>query len=196
MSHTKLFIALSVVLVAAVLKLINLGGMNFAPIGAIAVFCGLTFRNKWLAFGLPLLATLAGDVALAIQNGNDFGTYLFSPIMLFVYAGWGLYACCGFGIRKIWSKTETVQTRTLSLCGGSLLGSVAFFIVTNLGVWCVGSIHTVASLVKCFVDAIPFFQKTVASDMIYLAAIMTVYTLATHFVANKQAAQSPLLYTD
>lgn len=196
MSHTRFLTAIIIVLAAAILRLVDIGGMNFAPIGAVAVFCGLTFRNKWLAFGLPLCATLVNDVSLAVQNNYDFGTYLFTPIMLFVYAGWVLYGCSGLGVRRIWSKTKSTEKRTLALCGGSLLGSVAFFVVTNLGVWCVGPIHTLTSLTTCFVQAIPFFRGTLISDSLFLAAMMATYVIVTHLVADKQESQSPLLYAD
>lgn len=197
MTHSRFLAALAIVFVGAALRLVDIGGYNFAPIGAIAVFSGLTFRNKWLAFGLPLIATLIGDVGLALQNGNDFGTYLLSPIMLFVYAGWLMYAGCGLMVRRSWNRTNRAGKRGWLLCGGSVAGSVLFFFVTNMGVWALGAVHSIESLGVCFGKAIPFFPRTLSSDLIYLAAFVATHVVVTALVRNPDSKTDALLvYAD
>ena len=61
---------------------------NVVPIGALALFCGAQFRNRSLAFAIPLLSMLLGDVLLAIDT-RDPQHYLFHAQMPFVY---GCYA--------------------------------------------------------------------------------------------------------
>ena len=36
--------------------------------GALALFCGAHFRNRWLAFRYPLASMLLGDVLLGLSN--------------------------------------------------------------------------------------------------------------------------------
>lgn len=196
MNQSKLLIAIALVLGGAALRLVDIGGVNFAPIGAIAVFSGLMFRRKWMAFALPLLATVIGDCVLAVQNDYDFANYLFSPLMLFVYAGWLLYVCCGLLVRGRWNRTSSDSKRGWLLCGGSLVGSILFFIVSNLGVWVLSPVHTLETLTTCFVKAIPFYRGTLFSDLIYLAVLIAAHTTLTANVSSKQAAPDTLLYID
>ena len=68
MNQSRFLIAIALVFGGAALRLIDIGGVNFAPIGAIAIFSGLMFRRKLMAFALPLLATVIGDFILAVQK--------------------------------------------------------------------------------------------------------------------------------
>lgn len=175
----RLTVACILIFAGAALRLVAIGGFNFAPIGAIALFGGLMFRRSWLAFGIPLLATLLGDIGLAIQNNNDFGTYLLSPTMLFVYAGWILYVVCGLGVRKLWNRQQSTGSKCVTAVGGSVLGSVLFFGCTNFGIWATTDWYekTAVGLSACFSAAIPFFRSTVVSDLVYFAVIVTVMSL-------------------
>jgi hypothetical protein len=196
MNQSKFLIAIALIFGGAALRLIDIGGVNFAPIGAIAVFSGLMFRRKWMAFALPLLATVIGDCVLAVQNDYDFANYVFSPIMLFVYAGWLLYVCCGMLVRGRWNRTSSDTKRGWLLCGGSLAGSVLFFIVSNLGVWVLGPVHTLETLTSCFVKAIPFYRGTLFSDLIYLAVLIAAHAALTATVSSKQTNPDTMIYAD
>lgn len=206
MKQSRLFVAAAaIVLIGSALRLAAIripmfgveGGVNFAPIGAIGLFCGLTFRNRWMAFGLPLLSTLLADVGLAMQNG-DFGTYLLNPLMLFVYAAWVLYVCCGRGVRLTWAVFPRGRwVRLLSLGAGSLVGSVLFFVVTNFGVWCLSTTYakSVSGLAQCYAAAIPFFRATWQSDLLYLFGIVAVFALARVLVADDERSAA-VIYAD
>lgn len=55
---------------------------------------------------------------------------------------------------------------------GALLGSLIFYIVTNFGVWSMGSYgYTVEGLIKCYIMAIPFFVHTSISTFIFSSVI-------------------------
>lgn len=184
--------ALVLIFAGAALRLVSVGGFNFAPIGAIALFGGLMFRNRWLAFGTPLLATLLADVALAIQNNNDFGTYLLNPMMLFVYSSWALYVLCGIGVRRFWGERPSNTRRYMTAIGGSLIGSILFFVVSNLGVWATQPYYakTLSGLSECFVAAVPFFRNTPLSDLAYFSVIVTVMALVSRTVTDSREASA------
>ena len=58
---------------------------------------------------------------------------------------------------------------------GSLLGACAFFIITNFGVWTLGSYgYNLDGLILCFTLAIPFFGYSLISTFIFSATIETV----------------------
>ena len=208
MNHLRLVALLALVFGGALLRLADIrvpligvdGGANFAPIRAIAIFCGLTFRSRWLAFGLPLLATLTADIALGLKNNGDFGSYVFSWTMLFVYAGWVLYVLCGRGVRLAWTlKTERPGrlVRTLSLVGGSLAGSSLFFLVSNFGVWVAGNWYakTASGFIECYVAAVPFFRATAQSDVLYLFGLVAAHAIVKVMTAGTER-ESAVLYAD
>ena len=55
---------------------------------------------------------------------------------------------------------------------GSLLGSCAFFIITNFGVWTLGSYgYTFSGFINCYTLAIPFFAYSLISTLIFSGII-------------------------
>ena len=51
---------------------------------------------------------------------------------------------------------------------GSLLGAFLFFLITNFGVWSIGSYgYSFEGLIACYTLAIPFFGQTIASTLLY-----------------------------
>ncbi len=174
------------------------GGANFAPLGALALVSGLMFRHRLLAIGVPLAAALTSDVALAVQNQNDFATYVFNPVMLFVYAAWIAYALCGRGLRLAFSpRTETPRTarwltKAVALPLGALAGSVCFFLLTNFGVWCCSTTYarSLQGLIDCYVAAVPFFRATIQGDVLYSALFATAAGTV-HAVVSRRVPDSP-----
>ncbi len=65
---------------------------------------------------------------------------------------------------------------TLSRLGGALTGAIIFYILTNFGVWLLGSYgYTFNGLISCYILAIPFFGYTIISTLIFSALIETIY---------------------
>src|SRR5215813_4094265 len=63
----KTGIAAMLVLLAAVLRILP-HPWNFTPIGAMALFSGAAFRDKWKKFLFPLIALLAGDIVVGFHK--------------------------------------------------------------------------------------------------------------------------------
>src|SRR5437868_1784718 len=57
---------------------------NLTPVGAMALFAGAMFRNRWIAFLLPLAGLLAGDLFTG-----------FYKLMLVVYASFAVSVAIG-----------------------------------------------------------------------------------------------------
>ena len=65
---------------------------------------------------------------------------------------------------------------------GCLLGATIFFIITNFGVWSLGSYgHTLDGLVKCYILALPFFAYNLISTLLFSCIIETVYKFRSFF---------------
>ena len=82
---------------------------------------------------------------------------------------WGSIFIIGY-VSKFFLKNLT--TRLI----GSLMGSLIFFIITNFGVWALGSYgYNFEGLILCYTLAIPFFAYSLISTIIFAALIETIY---------------------
>jgi hypothetical protein len=55
---------------------------------------------------------------------------------------------------------------------GALIGALLFFIITNFGVWSLGSYgYTLEGLITSYILAIPFFGNTVVSTLVFSSLI-------------------------
>ncbi|HET6325286.1 MAG TPA: DUF6580 family putative transport protein [Planctomycetaceae bacterium] len=158
---------------------------NVVPIAALALFCGAHFRNRSLAFAIPLLSMLLGDVLLAIETRNS-NLYLFHTLMPFVYGCYVLSVAMGMGLRSYWDRLEQAGfnrtdskldrirkysgfwTRVVPIASFTVAGSILFFIVTNFGVWWLSDIYpkNAHGLLACYLAAVPFFRGTLCGDLI------------------------------
>ena len=76
-----------------------------------------------------------------------------------------------------------IKNISLRICG-ALIGACLFFVITNFGVWSLGSYgHTFEGLVTCYTLAIPFFAYSVISTLIFSTLIETV--IARKFLIKK-----------
>ncbi len=135
---------------------------NFAPVGATAVFAGRTMKPA-VAIAVVLVAMFVGDVALAWLRGYP----TVSAVTPFVYAGFVAQALLGKVLRK----------RRGGALAAATLGSCAFFLLSNFGVWIGGTMYThdASGLAACFVAAIPFFGGTLLGDIAWTAILSLAY---------------------
>ena len=67
---------------------------------------------------------------------------------------------------------------TLSRISGALFGAFIFFIITNFGVWSLGSYgYSFNSLLLCYTLALPFFGYTLISTLLFSGVIETILKL-------------------
>ncbi len=150
---------ISIIFVASLTRLLP-HPPNFTPIAAMAIFGGVHFSKKWLAFAVPLLSLLVSDMLLP---------YGFYEGMVWVYACFAAMVCIGFWIRS--------NANPVSLVFGSLVASVFFFLASNFGVW-IGSnfyTHDFWGLMTCYVAGIPFFRNSILGDLTYTLLLFSAY---------------------
>jgi len=69
-------------------------------------------------------------------------------------------------------------TSMLTRITGALTGAVIFFVITNFGVWSLGSYgYTVEGLIACYTLALPFFTYSLISTFIFSGIIEGIYKL-------------------
>ena len=153
MNRTRFFVLTGMILTAVLSKFLP-HPTNFAPIGAIALFGGAHFQNRWLGFGVPFVALLIGDLSTGLH-----------ALIPFVYGCFALNVCLGW-----WSRRAVTVRRILGL---SVFGSTIFFLVTNIGVWwLLGTFErTSAGLQQCYAAGLPLFLNTLLGDLFYTAVL-------------------------
>src|SRR5712692_2590492 len=135
-------VIVTLIVLSAVLRILP-HPWNLTPVGAMALFSGAMFRNRWIAFLLPLASLFAGDVFVG-----------FHKLMLIVYASFAVSVAIGRWLG---------ESRTVARIGGAVfLGALQFFAVTNFAVWALGGFYpkTSQGLASCFAAAVPFFWNT------------------------------------
>lgn len=150
-------LALSLVAAGVALRVIP-HPWNFAPIGAIALFGGARFDRRWMAIALPLITMLIGDAFIGFHSA-----------MPVIYATYALIAVIGMFLRD--------RSSIAAIGGASLLSSTIFYLTTNFDVWARGTTYakTLTGLVTCYIAAIPFFGRTIASDLLFSAIFFGVF---------------------
>ena len=92
---------------------------------------------------------------------------------------WGSVLVIGLGSKFFISS---IFTRI----SGALLGACLFFIITNFGVWSLGSYgYTFEGLLMCYTLAIPFFTYTMFSTFLFSGVIETIYKLKSYSIIEK-----------
>ena len=137
---------------------------NFTPIIAVAIISGYFFKNFNLSVLILLAAMLISDLFIGFYENIIF-VYLSLILITFIF-------------HKISRK---INFKNLFIYG--FAGSVIFFVVSNFGVWALGSpgVQDIAyekslnGLIQCYVLAIPFFGNTFLSTLIFSYPAIFIY---------------------
>ncbi len=137
---------------------------NFAPIAALALFCGVyaAKTSRWFLLA-PLVAMFLSDLAIGFYDWR---------IMTTVYGSFGFIGLMGALVQR----HKNIGTILL----GTLAGSLLFYFTTNFAVWAFGAMypHTLEGLLMSYTMAIPFFKFTVLGDLFYVFLFFGTYELA------------------
>lgn len=142
---------------------------NFAPIAAIGLFSGFLIKRKAVLF-IPLVAMMISDFFIGNYHPS---------IMISVYLSFALIALIGYLNRK--------QLNVATVIGSSLIGSIMFFLLTNLAVWQFSGLYqtNLEGLVNCFYLALPFFRNTIAGDLFFTGIFFGAWQLAKTYLEVK-----------
>ncbi len=154
---------ISLILILAFARLIP-HPPNFTPIIAVAIISGYFFKNINLSLLTLLIAMLISDLFIGFYEN-----------VIFVYASLLLIT---FVFHKISNKINFIN---LFIYG--FAGSLIFFVVSNFGVWALGSPgvfnipydKTLNGLIECYILAIPFFGNTFLSTLIFAYSAIFIY---------------------
>src|SRR5260221_7040830 len=128
---------------------------GFTPVGASLLFFGSRMPRKH--FWVPVVLLIGSDFYL---NLKVYGR----PITWDQGVVWAWYVgACFIGVLL------RDRVKPLNVLGAVLGSAVSFFLVSNFAVWLAGSMYPMnwTGLLACYTAAIPFFQKGIASDLLF-----------------------------
>jgi len=167
-------LAIGLILLGALIRITQ--HWNFAPVGAMSLFAGARLRG-WKAYLLPLALMAITD---PILGGYSVATPL-------VYASF---------LINVWIGSRLRDSESPLLIGSAALaGSIQFFLITNFA-WLTGSSmypHTLGGVVSCYVAGIPFFWRTLASDLFYSGVLFGLHAWLSRTVARSERIREPQL---
>lgn len=159
MEHIKSprFIILSLLVIAAALTralpYLIPDLWNFTAVGALALFAGAQFRNKNMAFILPIAAMAISDLFI----GNGFS--------LLVYTGFVAMVACGFLIRNKINTTNVILA--------SFISASVFFLITNFSFFYPISLYprNISGILASYSAGLPFFRNMLIGNMVFSAVL-------------------------
>ncbi len=159
----------SVSLVFGFLSRILIHITNCSPIIALALFGGATLNRK-TAVILPVAILAATDLILGLHSTMP---YTWGSVILIAALG------------RFLSERKSFKNIALH----SMIASVIFFIITNLGCWLTMYPLNWAGFAECFIAAIPFFNSTLLSTLIYSAVLFGGYAMLEQRIQNTRLAK-------
>ena len=168
----KLKSSFSYLVILAVLIALGVAGRllphppNFTPMAAITLFAGFIFIKRYMAVVAVISTMLLCDYfAFGSLSVSWFGSK-----SMFV-----VYLALLFPI--VFKNFLQKKLGVLRIFGAALASSSVFFLATNFAVWAFSPMYekTLEGLVLCYTMAIPFFQNTVAGDLIWSGVIFGTY---------------------
>lgn len=160
--NTRNIILVLIIISTALLRILNFGKFgdwaNFTPVGAIALFAGTYFRNRWAAYITPLLTLFISDV---IINYGYYGKItLFYEGIAYVYIAFALMVFAGSLIKRV---------SAINVVFAAITSVLIHWGVTNFGVWISGQLYPINAqgFFDCYIKAIPFEKNLLLGNMAY-----------------------------
>ena len=159
---TRTGVLVLMILSASIWRLIFSTGNSFlhsyTPIGAMALFGGCYFSDKWKAFLVPILTLWLSDLVMNYFYFHQFSWFYGG--FAWTYGAFALMVVVGTFIKKV-----NVGNVVLA----SIATALIHYIVTDLGVWLDGTMYPLnwQGFTACYVAAIPYLQKMLASNLIF-----------------------------
>lgn len=146
---------------------------NFTPLGAMCIFGGAYFTDKWKAYLTPLITLFLSD--LVIQGVVYQGKYGFP-----LYEGW-YWIYGAFALIVFVGNYVVKHVSIVSIVLASCIAALTHWIVTDFGVWlgAANGIYTkdFNGFILCYTMAIPYMLKFLMGTLFYSAIMFGVYEL-------------------
>lgn len=169
---------------------------NFTPLAAMALFGVYQSKGNWYSFLLPLVAIFFSDVLvnMFVQSAHLESTwsYFTTPTPYVVYASLMLVGVLGLFMKN---------TKASSIVAYSFVGSILFYLVTNIAAWIVDPAALYANdlngLAQSLWAGVPFYKNQItgsfflnqiAGDLFFNGLLFGSFALVSNRIKNIQTA--------
>lgn len=172
MNNSKFWLITGLILLAVISRILPFHINNFTPLIAVALFAGAKFDDKKWSILIPIVSLFISDAILAYQNHyalfHDTIFFTYSSILLIIF----------LGRTQLMGKLNIAKT-----FGVTLVSSLIFFVISNLGVWFFGNMYSLnfSGLMQCYIMAIPFNKFSWLGDLVFTFILFGTY----EYVSNK-----------
>jgi hypothetical protein len=148
---------------------------NFTPLGAMALFGGCYYQDKWKAYLVPLLTLWLTDIIL--NRFDYFHKWVFFYDGFFwVYASFALMVLVGSYIKSVSVKSVLIA---------SVVGALTHWIVSDIGLWLNGGCvltqgpytPTWKTLIQTMEFALPSMYKLLVGNLVFGALLFGCFEL-------------------
>lgn len=164
--------------------------INFTPIGAMALFGGAYFTQKWKSLFVPLITLFISDIVINV--------FVYDGSYGIMYKGW-FFVYISFGLAVFIGKwlMRSISIKNLLISAVSV--SLVHWIIADFGVWLGGCLdittglpytNDIKGLMKCYILALPYMKSFLLSTVLYSTLMFGIFELAQkHFpvLALKQS---------
>jgi hypothetical protein len=161
------------IICAAATRLLNVnhlsGWSNFTPVGAIALFGGAYFSDKWKAYLIPLITLFISDIAL---------DYIYFHKFMFIYAGaLPVYACFAL---MVLIGTYIKKVNFVNVVSASLVSVLIHWLITDIDPWLQGTMYAKSfyGYGESLIAAIPFEKNMLLGDLVFCTILFGGFELA------------------
>lgn len=148
---------------------------NVTAVVGVSLLGAYAIRSPWVAALVPVAAMGLADIVLGWHSSA-----------LFTYAGMLAGVLIGRGLLR--------QLSVPRLGGAALLASLAFFLISNFGVYLGGYYgFGLDGLMACYIAAIPFWGASLIGDLGSTAVLFALFVLARRFIERDAGAASARL---
>lgn len=168
-----------IMVVVAAMRIPNAAALtpwsNFTPIGAMGLFGGAYFSNKWKALAFPLLTLLISDLVINIFVYN--GQY---GIM---YNSW-YWVYGGFVAIVILGRLLLKKVKPLNLLLTGATATLVYWLIVDFGTFLVGCTnivtgeqmdHSFSSLIKCYAQGAPYMKNFFLGTIVYSSIMFSAF---------------------
>jgi len=161
------------IVLAAATRLLNINHITewvtFTPVGAVALFGGTYFKDKWKAFLVPMLTLFVSDLALNYAYFHKFELMDSSSIM--VYISFAIMVVIGMYVKKV--NIGTVVS-------ASLLSVLVHWLLTDIQPWLSGTLYakSILGYGQSLIAAVPFEKPLLIGNLLFGAILYGGFELA------------------
>lgn len=169
--NTRTIVLVLMIVAAAAMRLVSYKFQvlsDFTPVGAIALFGGAYFTDKWKAYLVVLVTLFTSDLIinylrtsqLELWDSESLGVYIAFPVMVFI----------GTLIKK---------ATFINVWAASLVSLIIHWLITDLP-WLYGTYypHTLAGYAQALNAAIPFEKNMALGDILFCTILFGGFELA------------------